>query len=128
MSEKKELTARDECFKICEAVWSCKNEEQKDGCYNMLETYKKKFGDDNIGITFIEIELRRLEKTIIQMADRNKRMKEMQEETMKHNERSAERAKEIEDEINASPDKKKSVASFNNGKVIPLNTKDIKKN
>ena len=142
MSEKKEITARDHCFKVIDTIWSCKNEEQKNGCYKMLETYKQKHGDENVGVTFIELELRRLEKTIIQMEARNKRMKEMQEESMKHNEQAAKRAKELENEINKSPDKKKTmtsmstsidsdVASFEkleNGKVIPLNTKDIKKN
>lgn len=120
-----EITAKDECIKICETIWSCQNDEQKDGCYNMLETYIKKHGDENVGITFIQLELARLEKTIIQMKARQEKMAEMQKVSAEHNEKTEQRRKEIEKEANEKP---KSVATFNKkSKVIPLNTKENKK-
>ena len=74
------VTAKDEVLKICQAIWSCKNEEQKNGCYNMFETYKKKHGDENVGVTFLEIELARLEQMIKMMEIRRKQMHETQEQ------------------------------------------------
>ena len=73
------ITAKDECVKICQTIWSCKNEEQKDACYNMFETYKKKHGDENVGITLIEIELARLEHIIKIQTERAAMMKAAQE-------------------------------------------------
>tara|TARA_R110001592_G_scaffold51906_1_gene159359 strand:+ start:91 stop:495 length:405 start_codon:yes stop_codon:yes gene_type:complete len=73
------ITAKDECVKICETIWSCKNPEQKDACYNMLKTYKDKHGDDNVGITFIQIELARLEHIIKIQTQRAEQMKAAQE-------------------------------------------------
>ena len=121
-----EITAKDECIKICEAIWSCKNNEQKDGCYKMLETYTKKHGNENIGITFIQIELARLEKTIILMEKRKEQMAEMQKKAQDHNEQTQVqlRQKELEKQVN------KNVSTFNKknkDKIIPLNTKDNKK-
>ena len=75
----KSLTPEDECFKIIQAIWSCKDDEQKKGCENMLKTYIKKHGDDNIGITFIKIELMRLEKIIKLTKLRNEQMKKVQD-------------------------------------------------
>ena len=117
-----EITAKDECIKICETIWSCQNDEQKKGCYNMFETYKKKHGDENVGVTFIQIELARLEKMIVKMSERQAKMAEMQKEMAN------ERAKEVEKEINNTKDKKKSVATFNkkDDKIIPLNSKQDK--
>jgi|9_EtaG_2_1085328.scaffolds.fasta_scaffold26972_2 hypothetical protein len=94
MSEIKELmSAKDECLAICKSIWSCKNAEQKEGCYNMLETYIKKHGEDNVGITFIEIELARLETLIKKMEERNKKLQELTEQ----------RQKELEAEANKNP-------------------------
>lgn len=106
---KKEITAKDECVKICQAIWSCKNIEQKDGCYKMFETYKKKHGEENIGITFIEIELARLEQLIVKMEERNQKLQALQEQ----------RNKELEAEANKEL-KEKQVDK----KIIPLNTKN----
>ena len=119
----KKFTVKDECIKICEAIWSCQNDEQKDGCYNMLNTYIQKNGDENVGVTFIQLELARLEKTIIQMKARQEKMAEMQKKTAEHNEQTEQRRQEIEKEVN----EKKSVATMNKkAQVIPLNTKETK--
>lgn len=120
-----EITVKDECIKICEAIWSCQNDEQKDGCYNMLNTYIQKNGNENVGVTFIQLELARLEKTIIQMKARQEKMAEMQKQSAEHNEKTEQRRKELEKEVNT-----KSVATFNKknkDNIIPLNTKDNKK-
>jgi len=78
------VSAQDECFKIIDAIWSCKNSEQKKGCENMLNTYIKNHGDENIGITFIQVELKRLEK-IIEMSElRNAAMKKTQDQLAKN--------------------------------------------
>jgi|19_taG_2_1085344.scaffolds.fasta_scaffold08344_4 hypothetical protein len=73
------ISAEDECFKIIQTIWSCQNDEQKEGCENMLKTYIKKHGNDNLGITFIKLELKRLDKIIEMSKIRNKKMKEMQD-------------------------------------------------
>lgn len=112
---KKEITAKDECIKICQTIWSCKNPEQKQACYNMFETYKKKHGDENVGVTFIEIELARLEKLIEQMEIRRKQMAKTQEALKKN---------QIQSGVPLTKEQEKQVKA---GNVIPLNAKDIKK-
>ena len=76
----KGVSPEQECFKIIQAIWSCKDDEQKKGCENMFETYKKKHGEENIGITFIKIELMRLEQIIKMQKTRNEHMKKVQDE------------------------------------------------
>ena len=116
-----EITAKDECIKICEAIWSCQNEEQKNGCYNMFETYKKKHGEENVGVTFIEVELARLEKLIVKMKERQQKQQELTQQMTEQ------RQKELQKEVNDKT-KKKSVATFNKkeDKIIPLNSKQNK--
>lgn len=78
------VNAKDECFKIIECIWSCKNSEQKKSCDNMLENYIKNHGDENIGVTFIQLELKRLDK-IIEMSElRNAAMKKTQDQLAKN--------------------------------------------
>ena len=66
-------------IKICQAIWSCKDDNQKDACYKMKENYLRDYGNDNIGVTFIEIELARLEKMIEKMKERSGQMARTEE-------------------------------------------------
>lgn len=109
-----DLSAKDHCFKVIEAIWSCKDNEQKKGCYNMLETYKQRHGDENVGVTFIEIELRRLEALIIKMEERQKRQQELL----------AKREEEVKKEANERAQKEK---KEKDEKVISINSKQNKK-
>tara|TARA_R100001015_G_C4618522_1_gene175014 strand:+ start:936 stop:1214 length:279 start_codon:yes stop_codon:yes gene_type:complete len=56
---KKQISARDAMLHICKTIWTSRTEEHIEGCENMLENYKKTHGDQNIGITLIELELAR---------------------------------------------------------------------
>lgn len=78
------VNAQEECFKIIEAIWSCKNIEQKQSCENMLKTYIKNNGDENIGVTFIQLELKRLAKIIELSEVRNAAMKKTQDQLAKN--------------------------------------------
>tara|TARA_R100000734_G_scaffold19138_1_gene18437 strand:+ start:4503 stop:4874 length:372 start_codon:yes stop_codon:yes gene_type:complete len=82
---KTKITPEEECFKIIQTIWSCKNDEQKEGCVNMFETYKKKHGEDNLGVTFIKLEMLRLEQIIKLSKLRNEQMKKVQEELERQN-------------------------------------------
>ena len=41
------------------SIWTSRTEEQLKSCENMLRTYSNKVGEDNIGITLIEVEIER---------------------------------------------------------------------
>jgi hypothetical protein len=71
--------AKDACLKICEAIWSCRDDNQKDGCYTMRDNFIRDYGEDSLGVIFIELELKRLEKMIEKMKERNMQMKRTQE-------------------------------------------------
>lgn len=107
------ITARDECIKIIQTIWSCKNAEQKDGCYKMFETYKNKHGEENVGVTFIEIELTRLEHIIKIQTERAEQMKAAQER----------QKAAMEAEAKENPPQPMGT----NGKVVPINAKENKK-
>jgi hypothetical protein len=104
--EKKEVTAKDACVKICQTIWSCKNEEQKDACYNMFETYKQQHGDENVGVTLIQMELARLEHIIVVQTQRMEQMKAAQDRQQA--------AMQAEDKANPPQ------PSGTDGKVIPI--------
>ena len=53
------LNARDQMLHICNVIWTCRHPEQMVGCEKMLKTYIKAHGNENIGITFIQLELSR---------------------------------------------------------------------
>ena len=57
MTTKQMINARDEMLHICKTIWSSRTPEQLEGCSNMLKTYIQKHGDENIGITLIELEI-----------------------------------------------------------------------
>jgi hypothetical protein len=112
---KSTMTAEDECFEIIQAIWSCKSDEQKEGCVNMFETYKKKHGEENIGITFIKLELKRLDQIIRLSKLRQEQMQKMQDAM----------AKDKQDAPEPSDEKLKK--EFNNGNIIPMNPKEMTK-
>tara|TARA_R110000803_G_scaffold59599_2_gene118375 strand:- start:10554 stop:10877 length:324 start_codon:yes stop_codon:yes gene_type:complete len=53
------LNAKNEMLHILKTIWTSRTKEQISACENMLKTYTKKHGENNIGITFIEVELER---------------------------------------------------------------------
>lgn len=53
------LSPRDQMLKICNTVWTSRTPEQIKGCEKMLATYIQANGKDNIGVTFIEVEISR---------------------------------------------------------------------
>lgn len=55
----KDLNAKNEMLHILKTIWTSRVKEQIIGCENMLKTYTKKHGENNVGITFIEVELER---------------------------------------------------------------------
>ena len=55
----KKLNARDQMLEICNVIWTSRSPEQMVGCEKMLKTYIKQNGNENIGVTFIQIELSR---------------------------------------------------------------------
>ena len=113
---KSTMTAEDECFEIIQTIWSCKD-EQKKGCENMFETYKKKHGEENIGITFIKLELKRLDQIIRLSKLRHEQMQKMQDAMAKQNEGSQEK-----------PSDEKLKQQFKEGNnIIPMNPKDMTK-
>lgn len=50
------LTPRDQMLHIMKTIWSSRSAEQLQGCRNMINTFEKKNGSDNIGLTLMEIE------------------------------------------------------------------------
>ena len=62
--EKNELTQRDEMLHIMRTIWSSRKPEQLKGCQNMIDTFEKKHGEHNIGITLLEIEMARQKRLI----------------------------------------------------------------
>jgi len=59
MIKKQIINDRDEILHICRTIWSSRTKEQLEGCSNMLKTYINKHGDENIGVTLIELEIAR---------------------------------------------------------------------
>ena len=120
--------AKDACIKICEAIWSCRDDEQKDGCYKMLENYKVSYGDDNVGITFIQIEIARLEKMIEKMKERTEAMSRTQEALRDQGKNAGNpNAPNKENTIpKIDTTKEKIVAENGKAKVVPINTKTKK--
>ena len=55
----KKLNARDQMLKICNTIWTSRLPEQMVGCEKMLKTYIKENGNENIGVTFIQVEMAR---------------------------------------------------------------------
>ena len=57
--QNKPLSACDQMLKICNTIWTSRHPEQIKGCKKMLKTYIKANGNENIGVTFIQLELSR---------------------------------------------------------------------
>jgi len=53
------MNNKEEMIQIMRAIWTSRTEEQLESCKNMLRTYSKKVGGENIGITLIELEIER---------------------------------------------------------------------
>ena len=55
----KKLNARDQMLHIINVVWTSRQGEQIKACEKMLEVYIKENGNENVGVTFIEVEISR---------------------------------------------------------------------
>ena len=66
--ETKKLNARDQMLHIINVVWTSRQTEQLKACEQMLETYIKENGNENIGVTFIQVELSRQKRLIGMLA------------------------------------------------------------
>ena len=53
---KQTLSPRDQMLHIMKVIWSSRSAEQLKGCRNMINTFEKENGSDNIGLTLMEIE------------------------------------------------------------------------
>lgn len=53
------INARDEMLHIMNIIWTSRTAEHLKGCENMIKTFIKKHGSDNVGITLMEIEMSR---------------------------------------------------------------------
>jgi len=53
------MNACEEMLHIMNVIWSSRSKEQLDACDNMIKTFEKKHGSDNIGITLLSIEMTR---------------------------------------------------------------------
>ena len=62
--ETKKLNARDQMLHIINVVWTSRQMEQLKGCEKMLDAYIKENGNENIGVTFIQVELSRQKRLI----------------------------------------------------------------
>jgi len=127
----KKPNAKEATIKICEAVWSCKDDKQKDGCYKMLENYIRDYGDDNMGVTFIQLELARLEKMIEKMKERQEQMQKAQDAHNANAKPGEEvRTKDntvidgIGDKGSLNPETQKIIQGEDGlAKIVPINTK-----
>ena len=54
-----DLNANDSMIYIMKIIWSSRSQEQLEGCQNMINTFEQQYGEDNIGLTFLGIEMAR---------------------------------------------------------------------
>ena len=62
-------------------IWSSRSQEQLEGCQNMINTFEQQYGEDNIGLTFLGIEMarqQRLNGLFAKMGNVSKTLKETQ--------------------------------------------------
>lgn len=86
--EFKSLTAKDQMIFICKTIWSSRTAEQLNGCINMLKNYIKEHGEENIGITFIQLEITRQKRL-------NDMFAKMQKISEQHNKETDKKMKKI---------------------------------
>ena len=55
----KKLNARDQMLHIINVVWTSRQGEQIKACEKMLDAYIKENGNENVGVTFIQVEISR---------------------------------------------------------------------
>tara|TARA_R110000765_G_scaffold173283_2_gene278098 strand:- start:290 stop:478 length:189 start_codon:yes stop_codon:yes gene_type:complete len=53
------MNNKERMFQIMRIIWSSRTKEQLKSCEQMLRTYSKKVGGNNIGVTLIEVEIER---------------------------------------------------------------------
>ena len=82
----KKLNARDQMLHIINVVWTSRQGEQIKACEKMLEVYIKENGNENVGVTFIEVEIsrqKRLNALFAKMGDVQNALKKENEEKAK---------------------------------------------
>ena len=55
----KDLNAKDEMLHIMKTIWTSRTSEHLKGCQNMIDTFERKHGSENIGLTLMEVEMTR---------------------------------------------------------------------
>lgn len=53
------LNTNEQMIYIMKIIWSSRSQQQLEGCQNMINTFEQKHGEDNIGLTLLEIEMAR---------------------------------------------------------------------
>ena len=79
--EEHKLSARDEMLHIMKIIWGSRTAEHLKGCEKMIETFEKKHGSNNIGLTLMSIEMtrqKRLNKMFESMGVVQSKLKEQQ--------------------------------------------------
>ncbi len=89
------LNPRDQMIHIINVIWTARSPEQLDACKKMFDNYKKQNGDENIGVTFIEVELSRQTRLNELFA----KMGKVQEALQKENAEKAQ--KQMQDDFNS---------------------------
>ncbi len=82
----KKLNARDQMLHIINVVWTSRQGEQIKACEKMLEVYIKENGNENVGVTFIQVEIsrqKRLNALFAKMGDVQNALKKENEEKAK---------------------------------------------
>ncbi len=79
-----ELSPRDEMLHIMRTIWSSRKPEQLKGCQNMIDTFEKKHGEHNIGITLLEIEMARQTRLNVMLGSMKKVQDALNEQNAKN--------------------------------------------
>jgi hypothetical protein len=82
--ESKEITPRDEMLHIMRVIWTSRKPEQLKGCQNMIDTFAKKHGENNIGITLMEIEMARQARLNVMLGTMKKVQDKLKENNAKN--------------------------------------------
>ena len=56
---KETINARDEMLHIMRCIWGSRDKAKLDSCQNMINNYINKHGENNIGVTLLDIEMAR---------------------------------------------------------------------
>jgi hypothetical protein len=83
----KKLHANDEMLHIMKIIWTSRTNEHLKGCQKMIDTFEKKHGSENIGLTLMEVEMtrqKRLNGLFAKMGKVQQTLKETQGKQMEY--------------------------------------------